>query len=79
MSTVSDDHLIPMYDEQRLWLLRGAMQAAPVYGLRAALTTAHRNITAGQPVLSIARLPVDDIVIEGDQMLRLWRNLGIVN
>jgi hypothetical protein len=55
------------------------MQAAPVYGLRAALTTAHRNITAGQPVLSIARLPVDDIVIEGDQMLRLWRNLGIVN
>ena len=77
--SVSDEHLVSILDERRLWLLHGMGTAAPVYGLRSALTAAHRNITADQPVVSIALLPVDEIVIEGDQMLRLWRRLGIVN
>src|SRR5262249_7690037 len=76
--SVSDEHLHSMLDEQRLWLLRGMMQASPVYGLRSALIAAFNNIAAGHPVLSLALSPVDEIIVEGDQMYRLWRYVGLV-
>lgn len=77
--TADDEYLISILGERRLWLLHGAMQVAPVYTLHDALIAAHRNIAAKQPVLCITLSPADEIMVDPDQMYRLWQHIGLLS
>jgi len=48
-----------------------------IYGLKPALIIARRSAMAGKPASSIQIGREDTIVVDADQMHRLWRHLGL--
>ena len=75
--TVSDEDLINLMGQQRRCQLCGIKGQDVIYGLKPALIIARRSAMAGKPASSIQIGREDTIVVDADQMHRLWRHLGL--
>jgi hypothetical protein len=79
VTRVDDDALYKVLDDKNeIWTLRGGPLGMPAVGrLRAVLELAHGLAVSGRSSLSIAKPGNIEIVIDYQQMSRLWDRLGL--
>jgi len=73
MSTIDDNRLLAMLDAEAVCLV--LPNAAVRRSLRDALDHCHQLATAGRPPTSIHI--VDQVIIQPDQISRLWRRMPL--
>ena len=77
VTRLDDDVLYKILDDKNeSWVLRGGPHGMPAIGwLRAILELAHGLAVSGRSSLSIAKVGNDGIIIDHQQMVRLWDRL----
>ena len=70
-NTHTDAELETMLEEPGLWLVRGAA-ITPAKNLQSALLMAREQSMDGNVIQVIVKMPNDEVVIDAQQIHRLW-------
>ena len=76
VTLMQDAELTPMLDHPSFWIARGGMGLLATGTLRQCLQAAATESKAGRSPGTIGKVD-DSIVVEHEQMLRLWKFLGM--
>ncbi len=74
---MTDNELLQIIDKESLWMVRAGMTSALCKTLREALKQAYQMSAQGSSPSRIVQMPDDAVVIDADQIYRLWQSIGL--
>jgi len=73
-----EELLVVLLDIPNRWRVISGFQSAPASTLRQALRKAHEFSVQGSFLGTIVKQPNDEMIVDADQIYRLWEYIGIV-